>query len=402
MLRADGDRLRVLTIARDVGSGYGGAEKVAYEFVRRLDPTRFESFLCTTRAPHPTREESVARDRVELAAQGIKVLDLNRESHFELSPWRRVFALLRRESIDIVHAHMPRASVPAAILARLAGVPVVISHEHGSELEGKTARRLLDRYIVATLSTKMLAVSEWDRTNIIASEGIPPQRIDVLHNGIPSPPERGPDLRVELGLAPEVPLIGAVGRLFPEKGYEELIRAATLMRERGRALRCVIVGDGREWHEDQLRSLIEELGVGAEVTMLGRRTDVADVIRSLDVAVLSSRREGSPLAMLEYMAGGAPIVATAVGGVPELIEDGEHGLLVPPGDPAALSAAIERLLDDRSLAARLGAAAKARQRAEYDLDVVVERLQQLYIELYERSRKRARRPRPAPRWPAQG
>jgi glycosyltransferase involved in cell wall biosynthesis len=183
-----------------------------------------------------------------------------------------------------------------------------------------------------------------------------------------------------------VPLIGAVGRLFPEKGYEELIRAVALLRGRGRELRCAIVGDGKEWHEDELRSLIEELGVGDEVMLLGRRSDVADVIRSLDVAVLSSRREGSPLAMLEYMAGGAPIVATAVGGVPELIQDGEHGLLVPPNNPPALAAAIDRLLGDRVLAARLGAAAKARQRAEYDLDVVIQRLQRLYIELYERAR----------------
>ena len=381
--RATGARLRVLTLARDVGSGYGGAEKVAYEFVRRLDPDRFESYLCTTRAPHHTRVESVARDRLELAAQGIKVLDLNRESHFDLWPWRDVFKLMRRESIDIVHAHMPRASVPGALLARLAGVPVVISHEHGSALEGKIARRLLDRYVVATLSTKILAVSEWDRENIIAAEGIPPDRITVLPNGIPAPPEQGPDIRTELRVPTGVPLIGAVGRLFPEKGYDDLIRAVTLLLHRGRDLRCVILGDGREWHEQELRALIAQLGVGGQVMMLGRRTDVPDAIRSFDIAVLSSRREGSPLAMLEYMAGGAPIVATRVGGVPELVHDGEHALLVGPQDPEALAAALERLLDDPALAQRLGAAARARQRAEYDLDVVVHRLERLYVELYE-------------------
>jgi glycosyltransferase involved in cell wall biosynthesis len=384
-LREPTERLRVLTLARDAGSGYGGAEKVAYEFARQLDSARFESYLCTTRAPHHTRVESVVRDRTQLASQGIRVLDLNRESHFENRPWARVYALMRRESIDVLHAHMPRASVPGAVLARLARVPVVISHEHGSALEGKIARRLLDRYVVAPLSTKMLAVSEWDRRNIIEREGIAPGRIDVMPNGIPAPPQYGPDPRDELGVPAGVPLIGAVGRLFPEKGYDDLIRAVALLAGRGRALYCVILGDGPQ--EQQLRRLAAELGIGERILMPGRRSDIPDVIRALGIAILPSRREGSPLAMLEYMAGAAPIIATAVGGVPELVSDGVHGLLVPPEDPPALAAAIERLLDDPALAARLGEAARVRQRAEYDLDVVVGRLQRLYVELYERRRR---------------
>ena len=116
---------------------------------------------------------------------------------------------------------------------------------------------------------------------------------------------------------------------------------------------------------------------------MGRRQDVPDVIGALDVAVLSSKHEGSPLAVMEYMAGAAPIVATAVGGVPELIEDGVHGLLVRPGDPVELAAAIRRLLDDRPLAIQLGQAARERQRANFDIDVMVRRLESLYLELYD-------------------
>ena len=101
---------------------------------------------------------------------------------------------------------------------------------------------------------------------------------------------------------------------------------------------------------------------------------------------MPSKYEGMPLAILEYMAGGAPIVATAVGGVPELIDDGGHGLLVRPEDPEDLAAALQKLLEDRELAARLGAAAKERQRANFDLDVVVRRLEDLYLELYSSSR----------------
>jgi glycosyltransferase involved in cell wall biosynthesis len=215
----------------------------------------------------------------------------------------------------------------------------------------------------------------------------------VLPNGIPAPPEHGPDLRPELGVPPGVPLIGAVGRLWVEKGYDDLIAAVALARSRVPDLRCVILGDGPQ--EAHLRSVIAERGLEAHVLLPGRRRDVADVIRCLDVAVLSSRREGSPLAMLEYMAAGAPIVATAVGGVPELVHDGEHGVLVPPSDPSALAAAIVRLVADPALARRLGDAARARQRERYDLDVVVGRLQDLYLELYAASGRPSLRGRTA-------
>ena len=134
------------------------------------------------------------------------------------APWRRLYATLRRESIDVVHAHMPRASVPGSILARLARVPVVISHEHGSAITGKRIRPFLDRHVVARLSTVILVVSDWDRRQLIELERIPAERIAVLPNGIVTPPEAGPDVRPGLGLSDSDRLIGAVGRLYPREG----------------------------------------------------------------------------------------------------------------------------------------------------------------------------------------
>lgn len=377
--RGNDSRLRVLTLARDAGSGYGGAERIAFELAGRIDSTRFKSYLCTTRVPPISRMESVAADRLQLEAAGIEVLSLERSSSRSVAPWRHLYRLMARERIDILHAHMPRASVPGAILARLARVPVVISHEHGSALEGKLGRRLLDRNVVARLSNLMLAVSDWDRRNLIELEGIPADRVGVLPNGIISPPQEGPDLRPELGIPAQARLVGAVGRLYPEKAYDDLIRAIALLKDRFPLLLGVVVGDGPL--EKQLRGLIDELGLDDHVRLLGRREDVPDVIRALDVAVLPSRREGSPLAVIEYMAAARPIVATNVGGVPELVHDGVHALLVPTGDPPSLAAGIERLLTDHGLAARLGTAARERQRNEYELDVIVERLQALYVEL---------------------
>ena len=299
-------------------------------------------------------------------------------------PWGRLYKLLAAERIDVVHAHMPRASVPGSILARLARVPVVVSHEHGSWLDGKRMRPFLDRNVVARLSTRMLAVSEWDRQQLIAHERIPPAQILVMPNGIAPPPAGGPAELADLDVPPGTTVIGAVGRLFEVKGYDYLIRAVALLKARGRSLRCVVLGEGPE--EQRLKRLIADLGVEEEVRLIGHRQDVAEIVRALDVAVLPSRAEGSPLVVLEYMALGAPIVATTVGGVPELIEDGVHGLLVAPRDPGALAQAIDRLLDDRTLAARLCTAAQERQRAEHDLDTIVNRLERLYLALSRESR----------------
>jgi glycosyltransferase involved in cell wall biosynthesis len=372
-------RPRVLTLSLSAGSGYGGAEKLAHEFALHLDPARFVSYLCTIRATDASRRQADDRDAQELANAGVRVLTLDQPGPLLLTPraWARLYAMLVKESIDIVHAHMPRASVPGALLARLARVPVVVSHEHGSALEGKRVRPFLDREVVARLSTVIVAVSEWDRRNLIERERIDPNLIRVLANGIA--PADAPAIAPALARTAGTQLIGAVGRLYPEKGYEHLIEAVARLRDGGYAVHCVILGEGPQ--EAELRNLIAQLGLEERVQLLGRRDDVEQIVRELDVAVLCSVREGSPLAMLEYMAAGAPIVATAVGGIPELIEDGAHGLLVAPRDAQALCAGIAKLLDDRVLAARLGAAAQARRAAEFDLAGLIRRIEGLYDEL---------------------
>ncbi len=359
-----------------------------FEFARRLDTVRFRSYLCTTRAPEPDRRALAAQETAALRAAGVSVLALERRSSLSAAPWARLYALMRRERIDIVHAHMPRASIPGSLLARLAGVPVVISHEHGSILYGHPIRKFLDRNVVGRCSDVVLAVSDWDRRQIIDLEGIHAGRVQVFRNAILAFPDRSRDVRGQLG-APGAALIGAVGRLDPVKGYDDLVRAVGLLKHQGRAIRCVIAGVGPD--QNRLQGLIDELHLADEVRLLGLREDVPDVLRALDVAVLPSHSEGAPLAVIEYMAAGAPIVASKVGGVPELIEDGVHGLLAQPHDPRRLAAAIGRLLDDRRLARRLGDAARERQRAELDLAVAVKRLEALYLELYARSRRRSDR-----------
>ncbi len=388
---SDDSRIRVLTLTRDlaVTVGSGGAERIAYEFAMRLDPTRFSSYVGLTRAPEPERVGATDEDIARLRSAGVQVLRLERHHSLTVRPWLRLYRFLRHESIDIIHAHMPRVSVPATIIGRLAGVPVIVNQEHGWSFEGKRLRRFLDRHVVAR-GDVMLAVSQHDRRQIIDVEGIAPERIRVLPNGIDSTPAAGLDIRAELGADQGMALVGAVGRLVPEKGHADLVRAISLLRSESRNVKCVIAGDGPE--DRRLSELIRELNVRDSVQLLGARDDVNEVLHALDVAVLCSKHEGSPLALMEYMAAGAPIVATAVGGVPEMIEDSVHGLLVRPADPAALASAIRRLLDDQELARRLASQARQRQRSEFDLAVVVIRLEELYLELFDSADRRGREP----------
>lgn len=378
---ADG-RARVLTLIRDIGPGYGGAEMLAYEIALRLDRSRFESFAATTRAPAPDREAVRARSVASLREAGVETLDLGRRRSTQLWPFARLHRFLRERRIDVLHAHMFRANVPASTVGRLARVPVVVAHEHTWSYRGRPLRRWGDREVVARGSDAFVAVSNADRANMIAVERIGPEKIVVVPNGIPEPALRGTDVRAELGLEPGAPVIGALARLDPQKGYDVLVEALVVLRRHRPDVRVLIAGEGRE--RPRLEAAIAAHGLTDRVRLLGHRDDAADFLAALDVVVMPSRWEGSPLALVEAMALARPIVATAVGGIPDLITDEEHGLLVAPEDPQALAAALERILGDAALARRLGVAARRRQRAELSIDVTVERLERLYETLLRR------------------
>jgi glycosyltransferase involved in cell wall biosynthesis len=296
----------------------------------------------------------------------------------------RFVRLLRRDDVQVLHSHKFGSNAWAAVVARLAGVPVFVAHEHSWAFRGNRLRSAVTRHVVARRAAAIVAVSELDRRRMIELEHVPSRRIVVCPNGVPET-QRDVDLgqpRRELDVPEGTSVVGFVGGLRPEKRVDLLLRAVGLLHEQGRPVVAVIVGDGPELQ--RLNALADRLGIGAAVRFTRRRDDAATVLRLFDVAVLSSEREGSPLALLEYMAAARPIVATQVGGVPELIRDAIDGLLVPPGDPAALAEAIGRLLADRELAAALGASAAARQASAFTLDSAVRRIEALYDELLAR------------------
>ncbi len=368
-------KIRVVTLVDSLGTG--GGEQMAVQTTALLDPDRFERTLCVTRTPSEDESpEFISASAEKLRLAGVRIIQLRRGSPANLVAWAPLLRMLRSERVDVLHSHKFGANVWAAPLGRLAGVPLIVAHEHSWSFEGRPLRRFLDRELIARGATVILCVSREDRRRMIEIEKIPPDRIVVIPNGIPDLPQpTGRDLRSALGVAPEAPVVGAVSMLRPEKGIDVLIRAAATLKQGFPDLRVLVAGDGdRATYEALIRSLdLEEA-----VHLLGVRTDVPDLLDAFQVAVSCSEREGSPLSVIEYMAAARPIVATRVGGVPDLIEDGVHGLLVKPHDPAALAAAIGALLRDPLRAAEMGRRASERQSREFTLQATIARLEDLY------------------------
>ncbi len=382
-------RIRVVTFV-DFLSCFGGAEHLALLIATRLDPDRFESILSVSRWPltGPWRDDPSAQQALEiLEASPARFLPLARRRKVDILALARLERFLRRERVDVLHSHKFGSNVWGTIVGRLARVPVVLAHEHTWSYEGQPLRRFLDRELIARGATRFIAVSREDRRRMSEVEGIEESRTLFIPNGVlSSPPPSGRDVRAELQIAPGAPVIGAVGVLRAQKALHVLLSALAQLRERRPDARLLIVGDGPE--RARLEALAAELAVADAVTFLGHRGDVPDVLRALDVAVSCSDFEGSPLAVMEYMDAALPIVATAVGGVPDLIESGVHGLLVPRGDAAALAAAIFEALADPERSRTMGARARERRRSEFDIDTLVRRLEALYLELLaERGRE---------------
>jgi glycosyltransferase involved in cell wall biosynthesis len=360
----------------------GGGERMAVTIAMRLDPRRFDRSLCATRS---VDGPSLERD---LREAGVRVLSLDRRSAGAIWAWRPLLTFLRQERVDVVHGHKFGSNVWGTLLGRLNRIPVVIAHEQSwasarYSRAGPRLRSFLDREVVGRGVDVFFAVSEADRMRMIQVEGISASRIRVLRNAIPAPQTSGRNVRVELGIPATAPIVGTVCQLRPEKALDVLITAAGSLVRRYPDLRVLIAGEGAE--AGRLRELVRRYGLMDSVLFLGTRRDVPDLVATFDVAVCCSHFEGTPLSVMEYMAAGKPVVASDVGGLPELINDGVEGFLVEPGSPSRLGQAVARLLDDSDLRAALGRHARQRQEAEFDLDGAVTRLEYLYEELYRAS-----------------
>ncbi len=373
-------RLKVLTLTDQLVYLGGGAERVAMEIAMRLDQSRFESLFCASRYWEGARSELVQDAERRMEDAGVRYFGLGRRTATDLHRWLALRGLLRSEQVDVLHPHKFGSNVWGTVIGRWARVPVIVAHEHTWSYEGRPLRRFVDREIIGRGSTAFIAVSRDDQRKMIEIEGVDSEKILHVPNGIAQPPPpTGADLRAELGIPAGAPVIGTVSVLRPQKALDVFIRASAELLRENPDLRVLLAGDGPL--RGELTELVSSLGVQDRLLMLGYRSDAADVMVALDVAVSSSAFEGSPLAVMEYMESARPIVATRVGGVPDLIEDGVNGLLVEPGDVAGLAAAIRRMLADPEAARRMGELGRERRRREFTVELMVRRFEALYERL---------------------
>jgi glycosyltransferase involved in cell wall biosynthesis len=308
-----------------------------------------------------------------------------------LSPWRdlrgllELVALFRRERPDILHANSSKAGVLGRLAAALSGVPIRIFTVHGWAFSAHTgiASELYKRAerVMRPLTTVTICVAESERAAGLATRACDPERTIVIRNGVDTDgavPTRGDGAE---------PTVVAVGRLQRPKDPLTLARAFGRVRA---SFSAVIVGEGPD--RPRLEAEIRRLGLDEAVVLAGDRSDVADMLAGADIFVLSSTSEGLPLSILEAMAAALPVVASSVGGVPEAVEDGDTGLLVPPRDPVRLAAALERLLVDPGLRRRLGANGRKRVREHFGLEA----FQQAHVDVYRRALARRGTAAPSP------
>jgi glycosyltransferase involved in cell wall biosynthesis len=309
---------------------------------------------------------------------------LDRLAKRRLSPayaWR-LRRLLRRERFDLVHAHIYASVVAAAIATLETDVPLVIT-EH-TEATWQTWRaRWVSRWVYRRVE-RIIAVSSPIRRRLIERDGVHPDLITIVPNAVAPPPELPPDppLPTEPLPAEPRPLVGAIARLQPEKGVANFLKAAAHVAPLFPETHFVIAGDGPL--RQDLIALAENLGLGDRVHFLGFRSDASALMRSLDVLVVPSLTEGSPLVTLEAMAAGTPVVASAVGGIPDQVRHDREGLLVPPGDTGAMGDAILALLRAPDRARRLGESGRRRATSEFGHAAMVRRIEGVYTEVLGR------------------
>jgi glycosyltransferase involved in cell wall biosynthesis len=362
----------------------GGAEMHVLSLLRHIDKSRFAVSLLCFNAGNERMEGEAAR-----FVESFETVDFR----WRRAPvsFARIVRFLRRGRFDVVHCHLVLADSVGRLAGWCAGVPVRVTTEHGKHL-WKPPLHLLFERMIAPLTDARICVSrdilEIRRTR----ERTPASKLFYIPNGVDTA-VFGAKKRDRAGVMAEFgwdgpgPLVVAVGRLEPEKRYDLLVRAVGSLLPRFPAMRCLLVGDGR--CRAELAALVDSLGIADAVKLAGARDDVPDLLGAADLFVLSSSREGLPVSLLEAMAAGAAIVATAVGGIPEAIRNRETGLLVPPEDVDALAGAIGSIAADASLGAALGRAAQADAAREYAIERVVGRIEDLYRGLRERTAKGA-------------
>lgn len=385
-LKVNHDRITVAQIVSGMGSG-GGVERVSYELALHLDPCRYRVVVCCLYNRGELGES--------LAEQGIPIFVFNGRSSINplfllqnLNTIRQLKDLLCREGVQIAHTHEFFSGTLGRVAARLANVPVTVLMVHNKDRWKGATHILVDR-VLAHWTDVIVANSHSVKEFTTQYEGLSAEKFAVIHNGIdvgrfiPNQKKRLAT-RTELGLKPDTPTLAIVGRLTMQKGHHYLIEALSAIRAQFPDLRLLIVGDDNPFDVSTKEAIfrrVENLKLTENVIFLGQRQDVPDILNATDIFVLPSLWEGFGLAIAEAMAAGKPVVATKVDGIPEVVENGVTGILVPSKSPEAVADAIIYLLNNREKAEVMGKLGRERVQRFFAIDKMVGKWDELYQSL---------------------
>jgi glycosyltransferase involved in cell wall biosynthesis len=322
----------------------------------------------------------------ELTALGLPLTHLPRMMRIDPILFLGMIGLIRRESPQIVHTHLFKSDFHGRLAARMAGVPVVVSTLHS--VDRWAQERLLGKSYgwTARFADRVIAVSEDVRRFHAAYTGIPEEKLVTIENGVDigrfaGLESGGRTIRKEFGFDNAALVFGVVGRLTPPKDHSTFLKAAALILEKAPQARFLIVGEGSLRKDLELQA--QKIGLGNALIFTGLRKDIPAVLAALDVLVFSSLWEGLPVALLEGMAAARPVVATAVGGIPEVVVPDKSAFLVPPGDVVALSQACLRLAADPAIRRSMGQAGLERVAARYSIGAMIDCTAALYAKLLQ-------------------
>ncbi|HWU38604.1 MAG TPA: glycosyltransferase family 4 protein, partial [Candidatus Acidoferrum sp.] len=307
----------------------------------------------------------------------------------DLTSLGKLVRIFRQLQPDIVHTHTAKAGTLGRLAALIAGVPRTIHTFHGHALDSYFSPAVSQLFlrierVLARKTDRIITVSSRLRQTLLAMGIGRPEQMVVIPLGLDLDrflrmPKGQDDLRASFGVPIGTPLLGIVGRLVPIKDHPTLLRALTLIPDGQGAPHLLVVGDGE--CRENLQRFTHHLGLVSRVHFLGWRNDLEAILGELDMVVCCSRNEGTPVAIIEAMAAGVPVICTDVGGVGDLVTHGKTGWLVPAGDPAVLARGIESLLADSELRRRLAATARPMALERHQLKRLIHRMETLYGEV---------------------
>ncbi|VAV85703.1 hypothetical protein MNBD_DELTA01-1784 [hydrothermal vent metagenome] len=357
----------------------GGVENHVLLLLKYLDRKRFKPVVVCP----PVLADIL---RVELQAMKVDIFELEVKSPFDIRDMLRFISFLRREKVDIVHAHLFNASRASHFLAKLAGVRITIETNHVREAWRKGTLKTwyaIDR-LFSRFTDCIIAVSKANADYLLEVKGIEPGKVKVVQNGIDTrafdaQSRPATSIKAALGIPDDAPLIAVIARLEPQKGHIYLLEAIPEIIRKYPDVVFLLAGDGVLASE--LKAQAARLKIDRNVIFAGFRSDAELLLRSSDIFLLPSLWEGLPLVVIEASAAGIPVIATAVDGTPEVVRDGETGLLIEPRNPVVITESVLRLLDNPEEAKKMGQRGANYVRAHFDISQQVKGTEAIYMEL---------------------